>query len=313
MIYTWIRVKKYIRQPGSSIRLSSGGLSGPRSSALLAVLVVALVSAGVLAGGYLGSSYLPRTTTRSQTFTSTSTTTTSQSFTSTSTAYLTATTTAYQTETTSLTRVTTVTASSVAASSYISLGYQGGPVTQSCLASAAFATAVSCSLVSPVTRGHLLVAELSDVSGNVTDALGSTFRLVAIVTQPSSTYSIQLFVASAKSSGVDTFTASGYGNYPNMVVHELNLSSFLTSSTLSGGTASPSVAPYSAPLGSFVLAVVLAANKGEWVAPGSGQTFMGQYPGVIADEYSISSSAQAISPFMLSAPVNWAEISAAFA
>lgn len=288
---------------------SNDGGHGSTGLALVTVVAV-LVLAAVFSGVYLSSGPLQRTVTTTessfQTLTTTFTTTSVSTTTTTSLSTTTTTSTAFVAV---ITQVITVEASST----YSSGGYSGGPVVQSCLGSATYVSVSSCTLGLPVTKGHLLVAELSDVpQDKVNDSLGSAFKLMSSAELTGSTYYIQVYVAVALSSGVDTFTATGPGNFPNLVVHELNRSSVASTSELSGDSASPSVGGYAPPAGSLVLGVVLAGNGGESVSPGQGQTFMGQYPGVIGDEYSIATGGQVTSPFVLSTQQAWGEVSVAF-
>jgi hypothetical protein len=217
-----------------------------------------------------------------------------------------------------------------------------GDVVQSCVAYGDPSQILSCALPNPVTSGHLMVVETaepqtSNLSGStvtetqtlnlsgstveelqppsLSDSLGDSFTLVASVNQPGSAYSLYVFVANIVSDAADQVTVSGSGSYPFLLVRELqNVSHVVAYSTGMGSSSSPSVLPYVAPSGSFVLAGAFILNYygviATTVTAGPGNTLL-DTGFVVAEEYN-SAGASTASPFVMTSSVPWAEVSLAF-
>jgi hypothetical protein len=216
-------------------------------------------------------------------------------------------------------------------------------VVQSCASRGNPDQTVSCVLPSPVTSGHLLVVEIAEVpeaqiqtvglygDSNVTeaqisnsstpqvaslsDSLGDNFTLIGSAPQAGSTYILYFFVVNITSSATDQVTLSGVGNYPFLLVHELqNVGRAVAFSTGAGNSTSPSISPYVAPSGSFVLAAVFVLNdRGTMAAnvtAGSGNTLLDTTYG-IAEEYN-SGAGLVTSPFVMTGSIPWGEVSIAF-
>jgi hypothetical protein len=166
--------------------------------------------------------------------------------------------------------------------------------------------------------GNLVLVELADLPGIIIgDSMGDSYVQVASVNLPTSTYNQQVYYATASSTGLDTITISGIGNFPEIVVHEMSAQFSGDFSTGSGVSANAGVASYNPGQNNFVLAVAGCANGGTScdvasVTAGLGYTLIGEHPApILADEGAILSQATT-SPFSLGNQQNWAEISLSF-
>lgn len=189
------------------------------------------------------------------------------------------------------------------------------PILQTCFHYSDFVQSSSCALPNRVKAGNLILVEISDLPGiSINDSLGNSFIMVASKNLPASTYNVQVYYTIAFSSGKDTITVSGAGNYPEIVVHELFRAQVNTHySTGSGISKSPSVAKYDPGRNVFVLAVMLSHYVPTSVSAGRHYTLVGQYPpAFLADEGGFLSTMTA-SHFKLGNVQHWAEISLAFA
>src|SRR3984957_10055714 len=99
----------------------------------------------------------------------------------------------------------------------LGLGVGSGPayVAQSCNAHATTRQIITCSL-SSLEAGGMNMGEANEVPpSNVTDSMGDHFTLVQEVPIPGSTYDLEVFFATASSSGNDSVNLSGVGNFPH--------------------------------------------------------------------------------------------------
>jgi hypothetical protein len=211
---------------------------------------------------------------------------------------------------------------------------------QSCAARGDADQTVSCGLPSAATSGDILLVEVAEVPvyppislynsttggqttstgsvqpvTNLSDSLGDRFTLIGSAGQNGSTYVLDFFIANVTSTDTDNVTLTGVGNYPFLLVHELqNIDHVVAFSTGTGNSTSPSVTPYVAPSGSFVFAGVFVLNDSGVMAAnvtaGSGNTFVDTTYG-IADEYN-DAGGPTTSPFVISAVIPWGEVSVAF-
>jgi len=191
-------------------------------------------------------------------------------------------------------------------------------VTQDCSAHGYYQQTVSCTLPSPVKQGQTILLDAAVIPGtNVSDSMGDSFALVARTSCPcSSTYMIMVYSVTASSSGTDTITVQGAGNYDSIAVDVLSGVTQVENASFSSGTSTtPGVQPFHPPVGSFVVGVALINNTegvfGTTVSAGQGYTLLAAGPD-IAEEAAISTGNSTGAQFVLQTPENWAEVSVVF-
>ncbi|MDA4123306.1 MAG: Ig-like domain-containing protein [Thaumarchaeota archaeon] len=169
---------------------------------------------------------------------------------------------------------------------------------------------LTCTLSKTVTKGDLIVLEIVDVGPYVSDSMGDSYSFLATQTLSTTTYDVFFYAATAQSSGTDTVTLHGQGNYPSIIVNELSGGATPGSFEEAYGTsASPSVPSYTPSPGSVVLAAVFVSGGGT-ASAGSGYTLVTQTTS-LSDEYAPSPGATT-SPFQLGTSASWGEISFSF-
>lgn len=197
---------------------------------------------------------------------------------------------------------------------------QSGPayVTQSCSAHGLYLETVSCALPSPVVAGQTILLETAVVPPtSVTDSMGNQFTLLGQTGCPcSSTYMLQVYSATASTSGPDTFTVQGPGNYDGLLVHVITgVSGVLSVSIGTGNSSTLGVPPFEPSSGSLILGVALINDTegvfNSTVRAGSGYNLLTVGPS-IADEYGISAGNVTTTQFSLQQPERWAEVSVLF-
>ncbi|MDA4137456.1 MAG: hypothetical protein OK449_10730 [Thaumarchaeota archaeon] len=242
-----------------------------------------------------------------------------------------------------MTRTTTV-ASPITSVSYTTTQFLSpgvNDVVQSCGAFGDRDQNVSCMLPFDVAAGHILLVEIAEVpesyivglyNSNTTetqisdssatsvaslyDSMKDNFSLIGSATQSASTYRLYFYVANVTSSGNDTVSLSGVGNYPFLLVHELHgVTHVAASSTGSGNSTTPSVTPYSPPTGSFVFSGIFVWNSlgvpYANISAGAGSVSVDETYG-LADQYSMAQGGSIASPFALTNAIPWGEVSIAF-
>jgi hypothetical protein len=197
---------------------------------------------------------------------------------------------------------------------------ESGPayVTQTCSAHGYYQQTVLCTLPSSVNEGQTILVEAAVIPGtNVTDTMGNHYTMLAETNCPcSSTYALEVFSTIPATSGADTISVYGAGNYDAIIVNVLaGVTGVEGTSTGSGTSASPSVLPFQPPSGSLVVGIALINNTegvyGTTVNAGQGYTLLAAGPDV-SDEDAISSGNTTGSQFALQSPEHWAEVSVAF-
>jgi hypothetical protein len=146
--------------------------------------------------------------------------------------------------------------------------------------------------------------------------MGDNFSLIGSATQSASTYRLYLYVANVTSGGDDTVSLSGVGNYPFLLVHELQgVAHVAAFSTGSGNSTTPSVTPYSPPTGSFVFSGIFVWNSlgvpYANITAGAGSVLLDETYG-LADQYRTAQGESIASPFALTNAIPWGEVSIAF-
>ena len=177
-----------------------------------------------------------------------------------------------------------------------------GPPTQS----------IGCRMGSGVRAGDLIVVKISDVPGiNFSDSMGNSFTLLE-KDLASSTYYSFIYYAIASSSGPDTLTVQGYGNYPSIMAVELQgLHTVSGFETAPGDSNVASVGAFTPPATSFVVAFVEPLGPPISVSAGAGYTLAALYAVSNACEYG-TVTGQTTSPFTLGASTEWEEVSLVF-
>jgi hypothetical protein len=163
-----------------------------------------------------------------------------------------------------------------------------------------------------VRAGDLIVVKISDLSGiNFSDSMGNAFTLLE--TDPvSSTYYNFIYYTIASSSGPDTLTVQGYGNYPSIMATELQgLHTISSYEVATGDSNVTSVGAFTPANGSFVMAFVEALGPPISVSAGAGYTVATVYAVSNACEYG-TVSGPTTSSFTLGASADWEEVSLVF-
>ncbi len=174
------------------------------------------------------------------------------------------------------------------------------------------AVAVACPMSGDVRAGDLIVVKLSDLPGvNFSDSLGNSYKLLE--TDPaSSTYYNFIYYAIASTSGPDTLTVQGYGNYPSIMAVELHgvhtISGYETATGVSGFASVPSFTPSPA---SFVIAFVEPLGVPIPVSAGAGYALAAVYAVSNACEFG-TVTGPTVSSFNLGASTSWEEVSLVF-
>ena len=158
----------------------------------------------------------------------------------------------------------------------------------------------------------MMLVEISDVPPvSLIDTQGNQFIEIGSV-QATAGYYNTLHNAVVRSSVPDTITASGMGNYPSFVVHQMTgVGRIGAYSTGNGSSNTPAVSSFLAVPGSYVYAVLLAYTNGTGYAinAGPGYTQIGVYPGFISDEFLSAASGSTTSQFFMTMSTRWGEIS----
>ena len=177
-----------------------------------------------------------------------------------------------------------------------------GPVTQAI-------QAISCKMSSSVRVGDLIIVKISDLPGvSLSDSMGNMFTMLEM-DRASSTYYNLIYYATASSSGPDTLTIRGDGNYPSIMATETQgLHTISDSETANGHSSVPSVSAFTPASGSFVLAFVEPLGPPISVSTGTGYTMAAVYAVSNACEYG-TVIGQTTSSFNLGASTDWEEVS----
>jgi hypothetical protein len=191
-------------------------------------------------------------------------------------------------------------------------------ILQTCSSHGLYLQTVSCTLPSPVVEGQTILVEAAVVpQTSVTDSIGNAYDLIAQVGCPcSTTYMLELFSSTASTSGADTITLQGPGNFDGLIVHVLDgVTGVEGTSTGNGTSASPGLEHFQAPSDSFVMGVALINNTEGYFATtanaGQGYSIVTVGP-VMADEDSISTGTTSNAQFALGLTEHWAEIAVVF-
>jgi len=184
-------------------------------------------------------------------------------------------------------------------------------VVQSCTAHQPEVQTITCTMGN-VRAGDMLVVQLDEVSiASFTDSMGDSFTLLTVQQLPTSTYDLYVYYAIAVSTGPDTFTLSGNGNYASILATELQGVQFASAYYSDSGTsAMPTIASYTPPTGSLNMAFLIGYGNGETVSAGAGYTLVSQ-TNFSAVEYAIVTGTTSPS-FSLSASNPWVEVAAVF-
>ncbi len=158
---------------------------------------------------------------------------------------------------------------------------------------------VSCSLMVSPSEGVIVVSQAVPPM-TIHDSANSSFQLLANATHTYTTYRFLAYYAQVWNTGqtgnVDTITVDGIGNNLMMSAVALSGVSKLDNvSYASGNSSTPNVPEYTPPKNAFVYSVMFAPY---WltVSAGQGYALIGQYAGVMADEYG-TATASTTSPF----------------
>jgi hypothetical protein len=172
--------------------------------------------------------------------------------------------------------------------------------------------AVSCRMGDDVRAGDLIVVKVSDLPGvSLTDSMGNSFTLLEM-DRVSSTYYNFIYYAIATSSGPDTLTVRGYGNFPSIMTTELQgLHTISGYETGTGNSTVASVSAFTPPPGSFVMSLVEPLGPPISVSPGAGYTLAALYAVSNACEYG-TVTGPTTSSFTLGTPAVWEEVSLVF-
>lgn len=187
-------------------------------------------------------------------------------------------------------------------------------VVQSCYAYQPGEQTVTCTMSDDVQAGDLLAFQLDEVTiTSFGDSMGNSFSLVTTQPLPNSTYQMYVYYAIAKSSGPDNFTLTGNGNYPSILVTEVQNAQFVSGvSANSGESGNPFVPSYTPASGSLNIVFLLAYGNGETATAGPGYALVAQTNLSVVDEYAVVNGATSPS-FVLSTSDNtWTEAAVAF-
>jgi hypothetical protein len=163
-----------------------------------------------------------------------------------------------------------------------------------------------------IRAGDLIVVKLSDLQGvSLTDSIGNLFSLLEM-DRVSSTYYNFIYYAIASSSGPDTLTVRGSGNYPSIMAAEIQgLHTISSYETAAGNSSVASVSAFTPPTGSFVMALVEPLGPPISVTAGAGYTMAVVYAVSNACEYG-TAIGTTTSSFSLGASTVWEEVSLVF-
>jgi hypothetical protein len=187
-------------------------------------------------------------------------------------------------------------------------------IAQSCSAQGHF-TSLNCPMNS-LQAGQIILVEAADIPlPNVTDTFGDHFTLVREAPLPGTSYDLEVFVATALLSGDDNVNIAGIGSYTVMNIHVFDGATGVEDSSDGSGNSTTSEVTGFAPLkGTVVIAAALIQNNAGMnvtsAHAGLGYTEMTDVSGIV-EEGAVASGNTTTSPFILGAPVNWAEVSVA--
>jgi hypothetical protein len=172
---------------------------------------------------------------------------------------------------------------------------------------------VSCTMSNDVQAGDTIVVKLSDVPTILlNDSLGNDFTLLESELLPGSTYYSYIYYTIASSTGPDTLTLHGAGNYPSIMAVEIKGTQAIPSYYSSVGHSNlASVGAFSVSNVSFVIAFVEPLGPPISVSAGAGYTLATMYAVSNACEYG-TISGQTAASFVLGAPADWEEVALVF-